>query len=307
VRSADFQQFKSEVSIVKTTDVNVGAYADYDQAFDCRADLTNQAVFAWLDAHARQGPFFLWVHYFDPHFPYNPPAGFNHLWGLDYQGSFDGAYQTIWQTYQGNLHPTPADVARIEELYQGEIAFVDAQLGSLLNHLEQLGLKDNTIIAVTGDHGESFGEHDDWIHGLKVFETEVRVPLLLRYPGRLPAGMVVSAPAQHIDVLPTLLDLTGLAAKQAIQGTSLLPTIAQNPSEASRVAFTELANEAFVSMLTWGDWKIIRNNANDQIQLYNLNLDEGEQANLAGNELRITAELRARLLDLMKVSGVTPS
>ena len=73
-------------------------------------------------------------------------------------------------------------------MYQGEIAFADAQLGQLLAHLNQLGVKDNTIITVTGDHGESFGEHGDWLHGLKVFESEIRVPLLMRYPGRLPAG-----------------------------------------------------------------------------------------------------------------------
>jgi arylsulfatase A-like enzyme len=302
---AGYQQLTSVVSVVKTSDLTLSAYPNYDQVFDARADITNQAVFTWLDTHATLGPFFLWVHYFDPHFPYSPPLGFDHLWGLNYQGKFDGAYQTIWQIYQNQLHPTPADTARIQELYQGEIAFADAQLGRLLGHLEQLGIKDDTIVTVTGDHGESFGEHGDWIHGLKVFETETRVPLLMRYPGHLPAGLSVNAPAQHIDILPTLLDLTGLAAKQPIQGTSLVPVFRQEGATTSRVAFSELANEAFVSMLSWGDWKIIRNNANDQIQLYNLSLDEGEQLNLASDALPITAELHARLLDQMKVSGVS--
>ena len=99
--------------------------------------------------------------------------------------------------------------------------------------------------------------------------------------------------------------MTGLSAKESLQGTSLLPIISPDADASSRVAFTELANEAFVSMISWGDWKMIRNNANDQLQLYNLNLDESEQLNLAGDELKITAELHARLLDLMKVSGVS--
>ncbi|HEX5416053.1 MAG TPA: sulfatase-like hydrolase/transferase [Chloroflexota bacterium] len=303
--AANFQDLRSQVSIVKTTDVNPGAYADYELVFDGRSDVTNQAVFAWLDSHAGLGPFFLWIHYFDCHVPYAPPAGYDHIWGLNYQGNIDGAFTTLGDLYSGKLQATPADIARIQELYQGEIAFVDAQLGQLLARLNGLGIKDQTIIAVTGDHGESFGEHGDWLHGLKVFESEIRVPLLLRYPSRLPAGTRVSAPAQHIDVLPTLLELSGLSAKQPIQGTSLLPVIGPDTDASSRVAFTELANEAFVSVLTWGDWKLIRNNANDQLQLYNLNLDESEQQNLAGDQLKITAELHARLLDLMKISGVS--
>ena len=302
---ASYQELKSAVSIAKTADLSVSSPSAYELIYDGRSDVTNQAVLAWLDAHVSQGPFFLWVHYFDPHVPYSPPVGYDHIWGLDYRGSIDGAFTTIGQVYAGKLQPTPADIARIEELYQGEIAFADAQLGQLLDHLKQLGAKDDTIITVTGDHGESFGEHGDWIHGLKVFETEIRVPLLMRFPGRIPAGINVTAPAQHIDVLPTLLDLTGLTAKQPLQGTSLLPVIGQDANGTSRVAFTELANEAFVSVLSWGDWKLIRNNANDQLQLYNLNLDEAEQQNLAGDQMRITAELHARLLDLMKISGVT--
>lgn len=303
--SASYPDLKSQVSIARTTDISIASYPNYELVFDGRSDVTNQAVFAWLDAHVGQGPFFLWVHYFDCHVPYTPPVGYDHLWGLDYQGTIDGAFTTLGDLYDGKRQATPADIVRIQELYQGEIAFADAQLGQLLAHLNGLGAKDNTIITVTGDHGESFGEHGDWLHGLKVFESEIHVPLLLRYPGHLPAGVNVVAPIQHIDVLPTLLELTGLSAKESLQGTSLLPIISPDADASSRVAFTELANEAFVSVLSWGDWKLIRNNANDQVQLYNLNLDETEQQNLAGDELKITAELHARLLDLMKVSGVS--
>ncbi|HLH71655.1 MAG TPA: sulfatase [Chloroflexota bacterium] len=303
--AASYRQLKAEVPIVKTADLAIGASSDYEQTLDGRADVTNQAVFAWLDAHARQGPFFLWVHYFDPHYPYAPPTGYDHILGLDYQGSINGSVTTIQQIEAGKLTPSPADTARLEELYQGEIAFTDAQLGRLLDYLAQLGIKDNTIITVTGDHGESFGEHGDWTHGLKVFETEIRVPLLMRYPGHLPAGVNVTAPAQLIDVLPTFLELTGLTVKQPIQGTSLLPVMKQDANGTSRIAFTELADEAFVSVLTWGDWKMIRNNANGQLQLYNLNQDEGEQQNLLAADPKTAAEMSARLQDLMKISGVS--
>ncbi|HUX88011.1 MAG TPA: sulfatase, partial [Chloroflexota bacterium] len=303
--AATYRQLKSQVPILSTADAALGTSSDYEQSLDGRADVTNQAVLSWLDAHGTSGPFFLWVHYFDPHYPYAPPAGFDHILGLDYQGSIDGSVDTIHKLQHGQLNPSPPDLARLEELYQGEIAFTDSQFGKLLDRLTKLGIKDNTVITVTGDHGESFGEHGDWTHGLKVFETEIRVPLLMRYPPRLPAGVNVTAPTQLIDVLPTFLDLTGLTAKQVVQGSSLLSVIADGTSGTPRVAFTELADESFVSVLTWGDWKMIRNDANGQLQLYNLNQDEAEQQNLVSANPAVTAEMSSRLQDMMKISGVS--
>jgi len=303
--AASYRQLKDQVPILNTADVALGASEDYEATLDGRADVTNQAVFDWLDSHVGQGPFFLWVHYFDPHYPYAPPVGYDHILGLDYRGSIDGSLDTIHKLQLGQLTPNPADLARLEELYQGEIAFVDAQFGDLLDHLTALGVKDTTIIAVTGDHGESFGEHGDWTHGWKAYETEIRVPLILRYPPRLPAGLAVTAPVQLIDLLPTFQDLTDVKATQLIQGTSMLPVIASSATGSTRVAFTEIADESFVSILTYGNWKMIRNDANGQLQLYNLAQDEAEQANQLNEDARLTAELTTRLLDLMKISGVS--
>lgn len=303
--AATYRQVKATVPIVKTADAVLGASSDYEETLDGRADVTNHAVFQWLDAHAAAGPFFLWVHYFDPHYPYAPPAGYDHLLGLDYHGSIDGTVDTIHKIQSGQLTPNAADLARLEELYQGEIAFTDAQLGQLLDRLTTLGVADDTIVTVAGDHGESFGEHGDWTHGLKVFETEIRVPLLMRYPRRLPAGARVSAPAQLIDVLPTLVELAGLDLKQPVQGSPLMPLLGGADDGSDRAAFTELADEAFVSVLSMGDWKLIRNDANGQLQLYNLNVDEAEQQDLTKGNPRTTSELSARLQDLMKISGVS--
>jgi arylsulfatase A-like enzyme len=302
--AAAYRQLKAQVPIVKTADVVLGGSEKIEESLDGRADVTNGAVFKWLDAHVQSGPFFLWVHYFDPHYPYSPPKGYDHLFGLDYHGTVDGSVEMIREIEQHQITVNDADRARLEELYQGEIAFTDAQFGDLLDKLNNLGIKDDTIIAVTGDHGESFGEHGDWTHGLKVYETEIRVPLLMRYPRRLPAGTVVRSPAQLIDVMPTLLDLAGLRAPKPVQGSSLLPVISGQDSGADRAAFTELADESFVSVLTYGNWKLIRNDATGEVQLYHLNDDEAEQHDLAKDEPRVTSELEARLQDLMKISGV---
>jgi arylsulfatase A-like enzyme len=261
-------------------------------------------VFNWLDAHASGGPFFLWVHYFDPHYPYTPPAGYDHILGLSYNGKIDGSIDTIKMLEDGKASLTDADRARLGELYQGEIAYADDQIGRLIANLGQRGILDDTIVALTGDHGESFGEHGDWVHGTKVFESEVHVPLLVRYPRRVPAGVAITSPVQLVDVMPTLLDLTGLRAPKPVQGTSLLPQITRAGQAPATSAFIELADEAFVALLT-SDWKIIRNNANAELQLYRLSDDEAELRNLIRSETRVAQDLSAQLQEKMKVAGVT--
>ncbi|MGH2459098.1 MAG: sulfatase family protein, partial [Chloroflexota bacterium] len=300
-----YRQIKSAVPVISAADAVIGESQDMEETLDGRADVTNQAVFNWLDGHAGTDPFFLWVHYFDPHYPYAPPAGWDHILGLNYQGTIDGSVDTIHKIENHELTPNAADLARLGELYQGEIAFTDNQLGKLFDYLTKLGIADDTIVVVTGDHGESFGEHGDWTHGLKVYETEIRVPLLMRYPRRLPAGLVVPAPAQLIDIMPTVLELAGVAAQRPVQGQSLFSIVQGATKGSDRAAFTELADDSFVSVLNFGEWKLIHNNANGELQLYNLNVDEAEQTNLANEQPQTTTELDARLRDLMKISGVT--
>ena len=303
--AATYRQLKAQVPIISTADAVLGQSEDIEKSLDGRADVTNDAVFKWLDAHDPAEPFFLWVHYFDPHYPYAPPSGYDHLLGLDYQGKLDGSVDTIHSIEKGKVTLNSADTARLLELYQGEIAYTDAQFGKLRAYLQKMGVEDDTIIAVTGDHGESFGEHDDWTHGLKVFETEIRVPLIFRYPRKLTPGGVIDAPAQLIDVMPTLLDLAGVRAAKSVQGASLVPVMTGKDNGSGLAAFTELADDSFVSVLTWGDWKLIRNDANGELQLYNLKVDEAERRNLVKDEAKTAQQLNARLQDLMKVSGVS--
>jgi arylsulfatase A-like enzyme len=302
--AALYRQIEAKVPIVKTADAHLGSSDEIERRLDGRADVTNAAVFNWLDTHASAGPFFLWVHYYDPHYPYTPPAGFDHLFGLKYTGHVDGSIDTLKAIEDGKLTLTDADLARLGELYQGEIAYTDSQIGRLVANLGSRGMLDDTILVVTGDHGESFGEHGDWTHGLKVFESEVRVPLVIRYPARVPAGVAVSAPVQLIDVMPTLLELTGLRPAKPIQGTSLLPLVTHASAATPGLAFVELADEAFVALLTT-DWKIIRNNANGELQLYHLTDDEAELHNLIRAEPRVAQDLAAQLQQLMVRSGVS--
>jgi arylsulfatase A-like enzyme len=133
-------------------------------AFDRRADATTERALRWLEANARAGPLFAWVHYFDPHAPYVPPASV--------AGRFEPA---------AGADALARDVSRYDE----EIAFADAQLARLLHALERLGLASNTLVVVTADHGEGLLDHGHMEHGVHVYEEQVRVPLVVRWPGRI--------------------------------------------------------------------------------------------------------------------------
>jgi arylsulfatase A-like enzyme len=139
------------------------------QPFERPASETVAAVTNWLRQDS-SGPFFLFVHLYDPHAPYRPPPPYS-------------------QRYQ-------------DRPYDGEIAFVDAELGKLLAALEDKGLSEDTLVVLTGDHGESLGEHGEPTHGVFLYESSVRVPLILRLPGKLPAAKVVSNQVSLVDLVP---------------------------------------------------------------------------------------------------------
>ena len=151
------------------------------------ADRTTEAALRWLDSEPKAAaPFFLWVHYYDPHAPYEAPAAF---------------------------------MAGAASPYDGEIAFVDAQLGRLLGRVAAIGGNRPVLVLVTADHGESLGEHGEDTHGIFVYDATLRVPFLLAGPG-VPTGAVSATVARGIDVAPTLLDYAGLSAK-GMEGRSL--------------------------------------------------------------------------------------
>ena len=175
-----------------------------------RGDRTALALHGWLDGLAKptgdgdggrgegrlpesNPPFFAWLHLYDPHEPYRPPPPFRE--------AFDDAP------------------------YDGEIAFDDAVIASVLDRLGRLGLDQRTLVAIVGDHGESLGEHGEETHTMFVYEPALRVPFILWRPGLLPAGLTVTEPVRLTDVAPTLLELLGAEPLQSNDGRSLVPAI----------------------------------------------------------------------------------
>ncbi|HSS37525.1 MAG TPA: sulfatase, partial [Polyangia bacterium] len=174
-------------------------------------EMTDDAI-AFVDAH-KDHKFFLWLHYYDPHLSYEPHA------------------------------EVPAFGGARVDLYDGEIRYTDLHFGRLLEHLRQTGLWDRTAIVLTGDHGEGFGEHGVTEHGFDLYTAQTKVPFLVRVPGLPPRR--VAAPAGHIDIAPTLVNLARGHAEPSFIGRSLVPDLA-GPAAAdtdTRAVFQEVTSE----------------------------------------------------------------
>lgn len=190
--------------------------------------------------------FMAMVHLYPTHTPYDPPREYAQMYcDPKYTGPIKAFYASGRQTIErGEYTPTPADVQQIRDLYYGGVSQADALVGELLALLEREGVRDDTLVIVTADHGESLGEDGLWEHNHLV-RRELCVPLLMSYPRGLPKGVRVAQLVDEIDVLPTVCDLADLKLPAAtderskIDGASLLPLVRGEPVEWKRFSFAE--------------------------------------------------------------------
>jgi arylsulfatase A-like enzyme len=209
-----------------------------------RAGATTDAALAWLGAR-RERPWFLFVHYFDAHAVYDPPAEYRARFARpeDRESSWHfGSRSEFLLHRQGKLALDPTTIGRAEALYDGEVAYVDAEIGRLLERSGALDPARRTIVVVTSDHGEEFLDHGSWEHGHSVYQELLRVPLILAEPGRV-APATVQTPVRLIDVAPTLCDLANVAPAPSFRGQSLRDRIEGRPPER---LFHSLAEGAFL-------------------------------------------------------------
>jgi len=254
------------------------------------APKTTRAALTWLEGHAKKQPFFLWVHYDDPHGPYTPPAPYSTIFvepstggttrlPINGDGSGKGG---IPLPQQLGAHRDPAYyIAQ----YDGEIRFLDDALGVLLQKIQELGLFDNTLLIFTADHGEGMGEHNYYFdHPEFLYNGLIQVPLILWVPG-FAGGKEVRVPVAHVDVVPTILDIVGIKVSQPFRGQSLL-----TPRE-EREVFAEAYREGSKYALIFKGMKLIWSGV--YYELYDLRNDAAEVANLMGKGMDET--LFARL------------
>ena len=220
---------------------------------------------------------FAWVHYFDPHYDYAPP-----------------------EPFASRFSDRP---------YDGEVAYVDAAIGDLLAVLESLAQREDTLVVVTADHGESLGEHGERSHGIFVYESTMRVPLILAWDRGLPAGRVLGGLARLNDIAPTLLEMAGLPALPASQGESLLPAI-QDGTALERQALLESwlprLNYGWSELVALQDtrWKFIRAPVSE---LFNLEEDPGETINRVATDPQVTEEYGERLEAILRQASASGS
>ena len=236
-----------------------------------RGDRTAAAMSAWLDRYAqdRSAPFFAWLHLYDPHTPYSAPD------------------------------PYGAEFA--DSAYDGEIAFVDSIVAGVMDKLARAGLKDNTVVAIVGDHGESLGDHGEETHGMFVYDGAIRVPFIVWRPGVVPVA-TVREPVRITDVLPTLLEILRVPLPPLKHGRSLVGAMNGRreapPPVYAETLFPELnMNWAPIRSVRDERWKLIDA---PRPELYDTQNDPGERENRHSQQPQTA---RALTEVLARVSG----
>jgi len=287
----------------------------------------------------KDGKFFIWLYYWDPHAPYLPPQEFMRMYEPDYvhrpprrqaggprdtslrdaTGHFDGSIGTLKALNQKEIRLTTLDRKHLNDLYLAEIAYVDAGIGELIARLKELGLYDETLIILNADHGEGFGEHGFWYHGSTVFDEMCLVPLIVKPPRSRERNKEVRGVVRNIDVVPTILDYCGLEAPAAWDGQSLRPFIETDRTPGlPGVTETQVGKKSHLMALRHAGHKLIYDVQSDKVWLYDLQADPGEttsilpDSTLAGldtTEARpearaLEGELRGVLLETLRVQDL---
>ncbi len=257
------------------------------------ADVVVDAALEWIDTRAGL-PQFVYVHTMDPHVPYIPPAPFDRRFEPHPTEGHPGVDPRT------DFHE-PADRERLVAQYDGEIAYGDVEFGRFIDALKQNGSYDDALIIFVADHGEEFLDHGKWLHGRSVFEELVRVPLIIKFPGRRHAGSRIDQQVQTVDILPTVLQALDLPvpARPAIAGQPLQDVVAGGAPEPPAVS--EISHRGIVAlgMRTRRD-KFIQRFGPEQDELYfDLVADPGEQHNEIDQNARRAGRLRAALLAAM--------
>jgi arylsulfatase A-like enzyme len=284
------------------------------ESMTLHADELNRRVRPWLRARGNE-PFFLYLHYIDPHDPYETPvtSGGRSPYFPEYRGPISGEF--VHGIYAGSipLADPENDVRQVVALYDSEIHYVDARVGELLDGMDPAVLAD-TLVVLTADHGEELHDHGGWKHGQTLYEEQIRVPLFARWDGRIAAGSRLAGAVRLLDLVPTLLAAAGETVNAADQGVNLLgvwrgegavprlPVIAEHLSTGPRRAAAIVEGRKLVlfdarapftpadglqAYLWRQDLARLR-----RAELYDLAADPGEHRDLVGQDPEMVARLQ---------------
>jgi arylsulfatase A-like enzyme len=273
----------------------------------------NTAFLGWLE-RARPAPFFAFLNFMDAHDPYTPPDSFRSLFRSTSARRAAGGAES---SASPNGPWTPADVQHTRDVYNGSIVYLDAELGILFRELDRRGLLDNTLVVVTADHGEEFAEHGLVEHGNSLYRPSLHVPLLIRFPGHVPEGQRVKAPASLRNLAATLLELLRRDRRAALPGRSLArfwsmqdpvpDTLAAGITRVTNRPQWFPASRGDLNSITFDGYRYIRNEGDGVEELYDFTHDYLERWNLAGTTEggRLVPRYRAAL-DALLAGGPEP-
>ena len=286
------------------------AWGSWEQRPLRKAELLNDVTVPELERLGRsKKPFCLFLRHMDPHAPYLPPAPYDTMfYGGDPCAKGNKsmaplkAFKPFRDFHLSWMPPGITDTEFVNAQYDGEIAYMDACIQVLLAKLDAMGLANDTLVVLNGDHGETLDEHDCYYDHHGLYECTLHVPLMMRLPGVLPEGKRLSGYNTHKDLVPTILQLLSIKPDIKFDGRSLLPMIkGQRISHESGFYITEAT---WMRKHGWRtpEWKLIVALEPDfhfkpEVELYNLIEDPGETKNLADKEKAVVAMLRKRMED----------
>jgi arylsulfatase A-like enzyme len=272
------------------------------------AEEINAMALPWIREN-KDKDFFIFIHYWDPHSIYLPPEPYRRLFyrgnerdprnrSLDLLKS-----QPVWPFVKGHLDAIGEGITDIEYLiamYDGEIRYVDDNVGELMSILEDLGILDDTAVILTSDHGESLGEHHFYFDHCDVYETTVHVPLIMRYPQSIPEGERVRCLVQStICIAPTVMSLLGVEAPRNLEGRDLVK-IANGEEAGWREIYVNQGLWTGKRAMRTERWKLIKTLdkafwETPDIELYDIENDPDEKRNLASEKPETVDELELRM------------
>ncbi len=285
------------------------AWGKWEEGRSPKAQNLNEVALPELDRLVGEDePFFLFLRHMDPHAPYLPPEPYERMFyhgdecdpnnkSMEPVMSFK-PFRDFFATW---MPPEISDKDYVIAQYDGAIAYMDAAIQSIFTAIEAHGIEDETIVIVNGDHGETLYEHECWFDHHGIYDPTLVVPLIIRYPGKLPAGKRVAGFNQHKDLVPTILELAEIdPSNLTLDGRSLLPMVH------GEVASHE--GEIYITECTWmrkhgwrtPEWKLIIALEPDfhfkpEVELYNLVDDPAENHNIAESSPEVVAFLKARM------------
>ncbi len=262
-------------------------FAEFDEIYrrfpKAGAEIFREVMTPWLAAN-RSRRFFAYLHYREPHFPYNPRPPFNTLFGPDGSLPREARTELTWLTDVNwkRRKPSDAEIDNLVRLYDGNLRYVDGEVAALRKVLEDAGLWDRTVVIITADHGEALYEHGFIGHLNQVYEDVTHIPLIVHLPrGVGPAGTRVKGLVDLTDLTSTVADVFGTSAP-SFRGRSLLPILAGAPAKEALVART--AEDQPKYAVRHGHFALVYHTARGDAELYDLATDSGQQRNIASDQ-----------------------